>query len=94
MIWITAILFMLLWIIAMATSHTFGGLIHVALLATIGLIVIKAARSRKKPDWLFLSPRHGINNIETFMLYSKMSTNHSRQQAIEKYGSSLNSRQR
>lgn len=41
------ILFATLWLLGVATSHTMGGIIHVLLVATVTLFLLKMFRDRR-----------------------------------------------
>jgi hypothetical protein len=72
MIWVTVIVLMMLWTLAMATAHMFGGFIHILLLVALGMSVIKIILGRRAKRWFFLPARSRINDSKSFMLYSKM----------------------
>jgi hypothetical protein len=44
----TAIVFALLWLLSVALSCTFGGYVHVLLLASLGAILVLACRGNRR----------------------------------------------
>lgn len=47
MLWTLAIIFALLWLVGLITSHTFGGLIYILLVAAMIVMVIQVVRGRR-----------------------------------------------
>jgi hypothetical protein len=47
MIWTLALILVILWVLGLVSSYTFGGLIHVLLVLAIVVIVIRALQGRK-----------------------------------------------
>ena len=45
-----AILLAALWAIRMATSHTLGGFVHVLLVLSVFVMVVRLVRDRRLPD--------------------------------------------
>ncbi|QNN21839.1 lmo0937 family membrane protein [Planctomycetales bacterium ZRK34] len=47
MLWTLALLFVLLWLLGLITSYTFGGVIHLLLVAAVVVLVIQLIQKRK-----------------------------------------------
>ena len=47
MLWTIAVIFIVLWLLGLATSYTLGGLIHVLLVLAIIAVLIRLIRGEK-----------------------------------------------
>jgi hypothetical protein len=57
MLWTIAIIFVLLWALGLATSYTFGGLIHVLVVVAVSLLLIRIIRGHRPKG-----PRQGVRS--------------------------------
>jgi hypothetical protein len=48
MLWTIAVVLLLLWLLGMITSHTFGGLIYILLVIALAVIVIGLLQGRSR----------------------------------------------
>jgi hypothetical protein len=46
MLWTLAVLLLVLWVVGLLTSHTFGGLLHSLLVLALVVLVIRLIKSR------------------------------------------------
>lgn len=46
MLWTLIVVLLLLWMVGIATSYTFGGFVHILLLIAVLLIIVRLIRSR------------------------------------------------
>ena len=47
MLWILAIILVVLWLLGLITSYTFGGVIHILLVAALILLIVQLIQKRK-----------------------------------------------
>ncbi|MFH2002041.1 MAG: lmo0937 family membrane protein [Planctomycetota bacterium] len=47
MLWTLAILFLLLWMLGLLSSYTFGGLIHILLVVALVVVIIRLIQGRR-----------------------------------------------
>ena len=47
MIWTIFMILLVLWVFGLATSYTFGGLIHLLLLVALAVVVIRLLQGRR-----------------------------------------------
>jgi hypothetical protein len=47
MLWTIAIILIILWLLGLVTSHTMGGLLHIALVIAIVVIVVNLVQRRR-----------------------------------------------
>jgi len=48
MLWSTAVIFTLLWALAMVTGHTMDGYIHVLIVVAVGLLLLRIAKGPRR----------------------------------------------
>ena len=48
MAWTLAIIFGLLWALAMGSPYTFGGFVHIFIVAAVGVVVYQLIRNRRE----------------------------------------------
>jgi len=47
MIWTIAIVLLVLWLLGLLTSHTFGGLIYILLVVALIIVIVNVVRGRR-----------------------------------------------
>jgi hypothetical protein len=63
MLWTIAIIFILLWALGLATSHTLGGFIHVLVIPAVTLLLVRIITGPGgRSPWLRKSPRSVENS--------------------------------
>jgi len=48
MLWTIAIILLILWVLGLVTSTTFGGLIHILIVIAVIVVVVNLVRGRRK----------------------------------------------
>ena len=48
MLWTIAIILLVLWLLGLVTSTTFGGLIHILIVVAVIVVVVNLVRGRRK----------------------------------------------
>ena len=64
MLWTIAIILLILWILGMVTSTTFGGLVHILIVIAIIVVVVQLLRGRRTCNtparYVVSTPRQSI----------------------------------
>lgn len=47
MLWTIFVVLMILWLLGLVTSHTFGGFIHILLVVALGAVLIRIIQGRR-----------------------------------------------
>jgi hypothetical protein len=47
MIWTLVVVLLILWLLGLVTSHTFGGIIHVLLVVALIMVVVRLFQGRR-----------------------------------------------
>lgn len=47
MLWTLFVIFLILWALGLATSYTFGGLIHLLLLLAVAVLLVRIIQGRR-----------------------------------------------
>jgi hypothetical protein len=47
MLWTLTVVLLVLWLLGMVTSHTFGGILHVLLIVALVVVVIRVFQGRR-----------------------------------------------